>query len=157
MSKQVLNQVEELLPQLSQAERIVVLGRIKILNVNTPEHDVVADVYGMVSTLVGHGTPYLSAKRSKSYKQFVGGVDRLHQFISEVFGKELDFHDKNKMLFLIVRLCLDWMRADKQDMTIWGIAMAFSQVDIIVDCAFPGYRQSGMMADALLSWKQPEK
>ena len=151
MPSSQLDQILKLLPSLSVVERGVVLGRIRILGAAiTPKRDVVADVYSTVNGLLGLGAIGIDRfRKMRSYRQFARAVDRVEHYIDDVFGAQ-DFHDRNQIMVLLLGLCIDRVKQKRHGVAIWELSVAMCQVDEIVDSAFPGYRESGMLADALI-------
>jgi len=158
--KKSLDQVLALLPSLSPAERAAVIGRAQALGFAEVrgKRSPVEEVYALLASVVGKGFPPLvRLQKSRTWKSFVTGAEAVTQFVDELFGASLHYRDRKRVMMLLIVCVGENIKAHHDPLEVWRLSAKMSHIWDVVEAAYPGYLEAGLLADALLGKLEKEK
>jgi len=152
VKKKPLDQVLALLPSLSPADRAVVISRTQALGVAEirGKRSPAEEVYVLLASVVGKGFPPLvRLQKSRTWKSFVTGAEAIIRFVDEVFGT-LHYHDRKRVMLVLVRCVVESLNIRRVPLEVWRVSLELGCVWDVVERAYPGYLEAGLLVDVLL-------
>ena len=139
-----------LLPTLSQAELKQVAVHLSALT--TKEQVEMADgaeplylEYTRIKKAQGQEVPHLGLlkkSRPKDYARLQAGVAVVEEFITRFGLKKIQ---RWKFLQFLAELCCEWVKNRGRPLTLYQFCYALSIIEELIDNAFPGYSEAGLL------------
>jgi len=152
MSKQVLDKVLQMLPDLTPAERSAVQSRIGLLGCQrgVKSIDGVKQVHTAVSGILrGRFPPLKQLQQTRNWSKFEKGALQLMQFVDVTCGVKRGRQSQQVLTRLVDCVLLD-LRTRGSSLGPVMVGDRMCQIDDVVDRCYPGYTEAGLLADALL-------
>lgn len=157
MGDRQLKTVLALLPKLTLAERVMVAARMEMLGgtKRVAIRNKTIAIYDRLSFLIGRGfIPLRVLQKSKFWKNFKFGADTVDEFIDGM--PKMTYNERRKVLFILLGCVVEEAKREG-NLNIWRISFGMSHVGGVVERAFPGYIEAGLLLSVLLKEKKDAK
>ena len=149
-----LQTILAVLPKLSKADRATVVARANALGCGAPSDNTpIERLYSTILAVedrVGTRLPPLSvARQLRVWPKLDAASKVLFAFVDAEFGT-LKHNDRRRVLAELIRCVLEGLRSRKMSVAVWSLAWGLSNVNMMVEDAYPGYRESGLLPETLL-------
>lgn len=149
-----LQTILALLPKLSKADRATLVARANALGSSQgPADTVTMWMYSSVIAICGWDgarlPPLSVARKSKNWKNLEAAFEVITKFIDVEIGA-LNINDRRRVVLILVRCAVEGLNFRKMPLAIWSLAWALSNINMMVEDAFPGYRAAGLLREAFL-------
>ncbi len=143
-----------LLPKLSAAQRKEMAARLKLLMAPSTERKPVDIVVPVMRRILGDlvPPPYVLEKHQK-YPAFCRQCGILLEFIQRYGVIQTDL---SQLLTIILRECVRSLEQKRIPVCIWSVGNRFVGVGALIEDAYPGYAQAGVLS-AIAAGTWPRK
>ena len=107
-------------------------------------------IHDAMARSTGEKIPYGIARKRRYFSKVRGSEAILYQFVTRELGAA-QRQDRQVRYRQVLDMLKRWMRAKAIPVNLASMANCIERAPSVVDSAFPGYRESGLLATALQS------